>query len=74
MSERVHVVADPGRDPQVLGQEALPVEELPAHRLACRQVAVRLDPLAARDDPAPVPHKRTRMRANSSGDVSMTQR
>ncbi len=55
--EGVDVVPDGGGDAQVPGQEPLTVEELPAHRLARGQVAVRLDPLAAGDHPAPGAHQ-----------------
>ena len=50
--EGVDVVPDGRRDAEMLGQEALTVEELPVDRLPGRQVAVRLDPLASRDHPA----------------------
>ena len=56
--EGVDVVPDGGGDAEVPGQEPLTVEELAAHRLSGGQVAVRLDPLAAGDHPAPGAHQR----------------
>ena len=73
MTEGVDVVAHGGRDSQVVRQESLAIEKLPAHRLAGREVAVGLDPLPAGDHPTPGADKPADA-GKQRGEVSMTQR
>src|SRR5690606_18365643 len=56
VAERVHVVADLGRDAELLEEVALPVERLPHERFTAGDVAVGLQPPPADDLPASIGH------------------